>query len=45
MINDDDDDDDDGYGAIGGMQIGRGNRRTLKKPVPMPLVHHKSHMT
>jgi hypothetical protein len=31
---------DERNGAFGGMRIGRGNRRTLRKPV----VHHKSHM-
>jgi hypothetical protein len=38
---------DDDYGAVGGMSIGRGNRRTRRKPAPVPLhfVHHKSHMT
>jgi hypothetical protein len=29
--------DDDEYGAVGGMRIGRGNRSTQRKPVPMPL--------
>jgi hypothetical protein len=28
---------DDGCGAIGGMQIGRGNRSTRRKPAPEPL--------
>jgi hypothetical protein len=28
---------DDDCGAIGGMKIGRGNRRTRKKPAPAPL--------
>jgi hypothetical protein len=37
--------DDGGCGAIGGMKIGRGNRITWRKPVPVPLCHHKSHMT
>jgi hypothetical protein len=27
---------DDDYGAVGGMRIGRGNRRTRKKPAPVP---------
>jgi hypothetical protein len=29
--------DDDDCGAIGGMRIGRENRSTLRKPVPVPL--------
>jgi hypothetical protein len=29
--------DDDDCGAIGGMKIGRGNRRTRRKPAPAPL--------
>jgi hypothetical protein len=29
--------DDGDCGAIGGMKIGRGNRSTRRKPVPMPL--------
>jgi hypothetical protein len=29
--------DDDGYGAVGGMRIGRGNRSTRRKPTPVPL--------
>jgi hypothetical protein len=29
--------DDDDCGAIGGMWIGRRNRRTLRKPAPVPL--------
>jgi hypothetical protein len=29
--------DDDGYGAVGGMRIGRGNRNTPRKPAPVPL--------
>jgi hypothetical protein len=28
---------DDECGAVGGMIIGRGNRRTLRKPAPVPL--------
>jgi hypothetical protein len=28
---------DDECGAVGGMKIGRGNRRTRGKPAPMPL--------
>jgi hypothetical protein len=28
---------DDDYGAVGGMRIGRGNRRTRRKPAPVPL--------
>jgi hypothetical protein len=28
---------DDGYGAVGGMRIGRGNRITRRKPAPVPL--------
>jgi hypothetical protein len=31
-------------GKIGGMMIGRGNRRTWRKPAPVPIVHHKPHM-
>jgi hypothetical protein len=27
---------DDDYGAVGGMRIGRGNRSTRRKPVPVP---------
>jgi hypothetical protein len=27
----------DEYGAVGGMTIGRGNRRTMRKPAPVPL--------
>jgi hypothetical protein len=26
----------DGYGAVGGMRIGRGNRSTRRKPAPVP---------
>jgi hypothetical protein len=37
MIDDDDDDDDDECGAVGGMRIGKGNRRTGRKPAPVPL--------
>jgi hypothetical protein len=33
----DDDDDDDECGAVGGMRIGRGNRRTRRKSVTVPL--------
>jgi hypothetical protein len=29
--------DDGDCGAIGGMKIGRGNRRTRRKPAPAPL--------
>jgi hypothetical protein len=29
--------DDNECGAVGGMRIGRGNRSTRRKPVPMPL--------
>jgi hypothetical protein len=29
--------DDDDYGAVRGMRIGRGNRSTRRKPVPVPL--------
>jgi hypothetical protein len=29
--------DDDDYGGVGGMRIGRGNRSTRRKPVPVPL--------
>jgi hypothetical protein len=29
--------DDDDCGAIGGMQIDRGNRSTRRKPAPVPL--------
>jgi hypothetical protein len=29
--------DDADYGAIGGMEIGRGNRSTRRKPAPAPL--------
>jgi hypothetical protein len=29
--------DDDDCGVIGGIRIGRGNRSTLRKPVPAPL--------
>jgi hypothetical protein len=25
-----------GYGAVGGMRIGRGNQRYLRKPAPVP---------
>jgi hypothetical protein len=28
---------DDEYGPVGGIRIGRGNRSTWRKPVPMPL--------
>jgi hypothetical protein len=28
---------DDGYGAVGGMRIGMGNRSTRRKPAPVPL--------
>jgi hypothetical protein len=28
---------DDDYGAVDGMRIGRGNRSTRRKPVPVPL--------
>jgi hypothetical protein len=44
MIDDDDDDDDD-CGAVGGMRIGRGNRSTRRKPAPVPVYHHRSHIT
>jgi hypothetical protein len=37
MIND--------YAAVDGMTIGTGNRSTWRKPVPMPLVYHKSHIS
>jgi hypothetical protein len=37
IIDDDDDDDDDDSGEIGGMRIGKGNRSSRKKPVPVPL--------
>jgi hypothetical protein len=30
-------DDDDDSGAIGGMQIGKGNRSTRRRPAPVPL--------
>jgi hypothetical protein len=33
----DDDDDDDECEAVGGMRIGRGNRSTRRKSVPLPL--------
>jgi hypothetical protein len=36
MINDDDDDDDK-LGAFDGIIIGRGNRRTRRKPAPVSL--------
>jgi hypothetical protein len=36
-------DDDDECGAVGGM-IGSRNPSTSRKPVPVPLVHHKSDM-
>jgi hypothetical protein len=29
------------YGAVGGMRIGRGNRSTLREPVPLPLYPRK----
>jgi hypothetical protein len=29
--------DDGDSGAVGGMKIGRGNRRTRRKPAPLPL--------
>jgi hypothetical protein len=32
----DEDDDDDECGAVGGMRIGRGNRITWRKTVPVP---------
>jgi hypothetical protein len=34
---DDDDDDDDDDGAVSRMRIGKGNRSTWIKPVPVPL--------
>jgi hypothetical protein len=37
--------DDDECGAVGGMRIGRGNRSTRRKPVPVHFVHHKSHIS
>jgi hypothetical protein len=37
--------DDDEYGAVGGIKIGRVNRRTKGKPAPVPDVHHRAHMT
>jgi hypothetical protein len=38
MIDDDDDDDDDDEcEVVGGIRIGRGNRSTRRKPVPVPL--------
>jgi hypothetical protein len=36
---------DDGYGAVGGMRIGRGNRTTRRKTAPVPIYPYKSHMT
>jgi hypothetical protein len=36
---------DDDCGAIGWMRIGRGNRSTWRKAVPVHFVHRKSHMT
>jgi hypothetical protein len=36
-LDDDDDDDDDQCGAVGGMRVGKGNRSTRSKPVPVPL--------
>jgi hypothetical protein len=38
--NDDDDDDEE----IGGMMIGRGNRSTRRKPVPMQLCSPQIHV-
>jgi hypothetical protein len=38
-------DDDEKCGAVGGIRIGRGNGGSRRIPVPVPLVHHKSHMT
>jgi hypothetical protein len=32
-------------GEFGGMKIGRRNRSTRRKPAPVPLIHHKSHLT
>jgi hypothetical protein len=32
----------DEYGAFGGMSIGRGNRRTWRKPAPLPLFSTKN---
>jgi hypothetical protein len=32
-------------GAVVGISAGRGNRSTRRKPAPISLVHHKSHMT
>jgi hypothetical protein len=31
------DDDDDECGTVGGMKIGKGNRSTRRKPVPVSL--------
>jgi hypothetical protein len=36
---------DDKCGAVGGMRNGRGDRSTRKKPAPVPLVRHKTHIT
>jgi hypothetical protein len=36
---------DDECGTVDEMRIGRGNGSTRRKPAPMPLFHHKSHMT
>jgi hypothetical protein len=33
------------FGAIGGMKIGRGNRRTQRKPAPVPLCPPQIHMS
>jgi hypothetical protein len=35
--------DEDECGALGGMGS-RGNQNTWRKPVPVPLVHHISHV-
>jgi hypothetical protein len=38
-------DDDDECGAVGGMNIIKGNLSAWRKPVPLPPVHCRSHMT
>jgi hypothetical protein len=36
---------DDECGTFHEIRIDKGNGSTMMKPAPVPLVHHKSHMT
>jgi hypothetical protein len=37
--------DDGDCGAIGGMEIGKGNRNCRRQPAPAPFIDNKFHMT